>query len=181
MTDSFGNKIKEKLQKLDAEFVSRAKSNRSYWVSEEYLQEFGHFQGCSQDEIEALKEYQKVDFIPKIYREFLEAIGHKSGRILFKGGDASYKALKSLKPGAIFIIEDCKDQHSLTLPPDAFVFAMFQSSDFFFFQTSEHLDDPPVYYYQECMQEFAQVADHLSLWFESRITEIEEGLKTAFK
>lgn len=177
----FGFKVKQSLERLDAEVIKRVSTSRHLYASEEFIAMFGHFEGCTEEEIEALKQYQQVHYVPKIYQQFLEVAGHKSGGILFKGADANYECLKWLKAAAKTVLDECSDDHLLFLPEDAFVFLMYQSSEFSFFLTGEQQENPPVYNYHQCDEKFNKVAEHLSEWFEMRITEITKMVDEEFK
>src|SRR5437870_1478125 len=74
-------------------------------------------EGCTEDEIESVKEFQNVTFIPEIYRQFLLYFGHGAGSLL-RGSDYSYEWLSRLKK---FAIGELQSEAGLTLPQDALV------------------------------------------------------------
>jgi hypothetical protein len=179
MTANFGNTLKKTLQSLDRQVVERLKNGPRIWASDTYLREFGHFRGCSDEEIEALKGYQGVEFVPERYREFLAVMGHESGRLLFRGRYGNYEALKKLKTiGRDFV---SANSDGLKLPQDAFVFLMDQGTEFLFFTTEPRDNDPPVYLYHECDKEFTKIADRLSAWFEAEVARISEIVDKEFQ
>jgi hypothetical protein len=121
------------------------------------------FIGYTDEEIEKLLTAQKVEYLPNIYRQYLQVMGHQAGGILFQGGDKSYRQLQASKQAIRRVLEEVPD--SPALPPDVFIFLSYQGVDFFLFVAEKSNDDPPVYYYGEGDITFLKVSDYLSTWF----------------
>jgi hypothetical protein len=122
--------------------------------------------GCTPDEIEALKNYQGVDYIPEIYYQFLLELGRGAGK-LFRGSDYSYKYLPHLREDAKILFSEHKPP--LLLPDDAFVFFGHQGYIYYYFHTGNREDDPAVYSYQEGDSQVIRISDSLSQFYNKAI------------
>ena len=100
--------------------------------------------GCKEEEVVSL-EAKLGRPLPKVYREFLLAVGHGAGKFLV-GTDASYGYLPLLWEWAEGLLRE--SGADFTLKEDHFVFLMHQGYWFLFFSLSEG-DDPPVYKFYE--------------------------------
>ncbi len=102
------------------------------------------FIGCTPDEIEAVRIGQQVDFLPKIYREFLMEMG-RLARPLMPYEVYWYPHLSELKD---WLVEDA-ESHNLpvTLPEDAFLVAMSSDDRCFYFHTAGQEENPMIYEY----------------------------------
>ena len=75
---------------------------------------------------------QRVNYIPKIYYEFLEVMGRKCGNVLFRGGDFDYMfQMQGIKVFTEEIVASTNE--TLRLPSDAYVFLMYHVVEFWFF------------------------------------------------
>jgi hypothetical protein len=113
-------------------------------------------------EIEQLKVVQTVETLPKIYLEFLQTMGRKSGGI-FMGCSTSFEELLNLKK-ILYMMQDQHKGPKPKMPANMFVFLGIQDVDFFFFEATPDQDDPPVFYYMDGMDEYHQIAPSLSSW-----------------
>ena len=124
--------------------------------------------GCTEREIEQIRQSQGVDYIPEVYRQFLLAVGNSIGGVIYKGTDYNYRYLLRLKEWAEGIVSGLPN--SPELPPDAFVFVMHQGYIFFFFRTFGRNDNPPVYSYFEGDAEFELLDQSLTEYYEALVT-----------
>jgi hypothetical protein len=116
------------------------------------------FIGASQQEIEEVKEAQKVDYQPAIYEEFLAEMGHGAG-YFYRGEFYTVERLLKLK---YQLLEEMKkDQAQPNFPDDAFVFRGHHGYEFLFFITREKHENPPVYIYVSGQGEPKQIYDAL--------------------
>ncbi len=105
-----------------------------------------------------------MDFLPLVFRQFLQVMGRGDGNI-FVGCDRGIKFLLSAKAGLQEILKiSSRDFETPELPPDAVVFLALQGVEFFFFEATPGLDDPPVWLYMEGEAVFYQVSPTLSAW-----------------
>lgn len=117
--------------------------------------------GCSEEEIQSLESCLKIT-LPECYKEFLLRMGHHAGR-LFRGIDGRYSRLLDLQQEARELIQEVSSPFEL--PPDAFVFAMSQGCNMWFFHTAARSSDPPVYFWQfdfeHARRSFLSFSDYL--------------------
>lgn len=99
--------------------------------------------------------------MPLAYRLFLQAMGAGAGRF-FRGTSVYYPTMIGLTEAAQEILED--NGGNTKLPDDAFVFAMHQGYQFFYFRCNS--DNPPVYHYMDGESEATMWADSYTqfLW-----------------
>jgi hypothetical protein len=102
-------------------------------------------QGCSDSEIEEIMADQHVSRLPPTYITFLKRIGRGAGELLV-GTDAFFPRIIGLKAAAIGLFAE--DSAPVQLNPDAFVIAMHQGYQVFWFRTVTE-DDPMVIMFQE--------------------------------
>ncbi len=103
--------------------------------------------GCSLDEIEFLEKKHQVN-LPHFYKVFLEYFGKDAGNYNV-GSDFTYRWLIDMKGHANQLLEDNALPH---LDNSSFVFFMHQGYQFCFFKCNETIDDPKVYYFNECFK-----------------------------
>jgi len=103
-------------------------------------------EGCTQEEIEELKQLQEVAILPKIYEAFLQVAGRSCGDI-FIGYDSTYYSIKKLKVFLLKTIQE--DESTRVLPAESFVFLSKHHYAFWYFSALEDSYDPPVYRYVE--------------------------------
>ncbi len=129
---------------------------------------------CTEQEIEQLEEWLNIE-LPAAYKEFLLWMGHRAGQ-LFADASCNYWDLEGNQTLAVEILHE--NSFPTSLPKDAFVFLINQGYKFYFFRLSEGAD-PPVYYYEELMQEpaFPSVCEHFSEYLEQRVEEHANFLK----
>ncbi|MCQ3932518.1 MAG: hypothetical protein DPW16_18875 [Chloroflexi bacterium] len=137
--------------------------------------------GCTEDEIDQVKEFQEVSYIPAIYRDLLTVMGH-CGLSDFLMGDAYWEKLKSTKG----LFEWFAKASKLTAyPQDILVFFDDLGQLFYFFRTKDHLDDPPVYSYPygngPASSRFAKLSESLSEFFLSRLQIYSTFIKTGIE
>jgi len=134
------------------------------------------FEGCTAEEIEAIKAAQGVKCLPQKYVEFLEVMGKGAGGQFLIGEDYTYPYLLSLKQDAQDIINDFAEDYpefALELSSDAFVFYGHHGVYFFFFFTADCDDDPPVHMWSEVRGK-KQVNNHLSELFVNAVHELAD-------
>ena len=112
--------------------------------------------GCNQEQITEIENKFQIT-LPQIYKDYLAAIGQKSGDFL-RGSDFWYPELLTLREDAEILLQE--DNSPFKLPDKAFVFGMHQGYQFFYFDTLAG-DDPPVYHYMEG-EAVKKVNDHYS-------------------
>src|SRR5262245_23536290 len=101
--------------------------------------------GLTEDEIRQLAEDQHVKSLPVAYLKFLRLMGRSAG-LLLRGTDAFYPSIIGLKDDAKNLME--AEGFGGLLPRDAFVFAMHQGYQVYWFQSTEG-ENPTVYLFQE--------------------------------
>lgn len=122
--------------------------------------------GCSAEEIRKLEQRLGIQ-LPDAYRTFLSVMGHGAGEFL-TGTDWTYPKLFDLWDPAADLIED--NPGSLSLPPDAFVFAMHQGYQFLFLDCSG-VSNPPVRHYLEGADSFVSVAQTFTGWLSGCVSD----------
>ncbi|MFJ4480493.1 SMI1/KNR4 family protein [Streptomyces xanthochromogenes] len=101
--------------------------------------------GLGLDEIEQIREDQRVDSLPLYYEEFLRRMGRCAGQFLI-GTDAFYPELMGIKSDARELLAESDASHLMA--EDSIVFAMHQGYQVYWLESSRD-DDPPVAMYQE--------------------------------
>lgn len=104
-------------------------------------------EGMSQAEIDEVMRIQEVTFLPRIYREFLEAMG-KGSVPVFQGGESgSYHTLRFIKANCMAgFTDDGPTAHDFR---STFVFLEHQYHTFFLFFTDDRSEDPEVFMYHD--------------------------------
>lgn len=100
------------------------------------------FAGCTESELEHLKDSQQVDFIPATYRQLMGAIG-RTGIECLLDGECTYSVVTDLKNHVMQM-----HHPSQSIPTGAFIFLSVLDA-YFFFDIQEHNDNPPVHMYYE--------------------------------
>jgi hypothetical protein len=126
-------------------------------------------QGCSDSEIEDLTADQHVSRLPPAYITFLKRIGRGAGELLV-GTDAFFPQIIGLKAAAIELFAE--DSAPVELNPDAFVIAMHQGYQVFWFPTVMQ-DDPTVIMFQEGDRGPLRNWDSFAAYLSDMIKEIE--------
>jgi hypothetical protein len=100
--------------------------------------------GCSEVEIAEIMADQRVNELPAAYLCYLRRIGHGAGPLL-EGTDAFFPKIIGLKADAEALFAETASRAELS--PDAFVFAMHQGYQAFWFPTVNN--DPEVLMFEE--------------------------------
>jgi hypothetical protein len=122
--------------------------------------------GCTEEEVEHLKERQGVDFLPEVYRQFLLTFGYSRGGYFLQGEDVGYLALLELKQVAQELLER---ENAPPLPDDMFVFYSHHGYQFMCFATAKRDADPPIYSYVEYDEQLADVGVTLSDFYRQHL------------
>ena len=85
--------------------------------------------------------------LPPAYQAYLRIAGIEPPKKLV-GSDCHLEYLYDLYDWSVELLKE--DDNPFELPEKAVVFWMHQGYQFAFFDTSDGLADPPVYYYHEC-------------------------------
>jgi hypothetical protein len=133
------------------------------------LASINSLEGCSEPEIEMVRFRQKVDFLPKVYREFLAEMGRNAGE-LFLGSSYTFNRVLTLKDDSNAELE--RFGHDFRIPEDAVVFLDHGGYAYWYFCTQNRDDNPEVYLYIEENRSVKKMADHLSEFFEDGIREL---------
>lgn len=156
---SFGEKLREHYRA----HIQAARTSTETSFSTTYLYR-DHFEGLSNAEIDNIQQAQSVDFLPLAFRQFLQVMGRGDGNI-FVGCDRSLDFLLNAKMGLQEILEiSSQDFETPELPTNAVVFLAIQGVEFFFFEATKGVDDPPIWLYLEDEAIFYQVSSTLSAW-----------------
>jgi SMI1-KNR4 cell-wall len=105
------------------------------------------FKGCSENEIREIMADQQVVRLPAEYVRFLQRIGKGAGPYLC-GTDTFYPQIITIEIRAAAADLFRESDTGIQLSPDAFVFAMHQGYQVFWFPSVMD-DDPKVIMYQE--------------------------------
>lgn len=109
-----------------------------------YYERFGGYPlpiiGCTKSEIEEIMKAQNVTYLPKIFVEYLLAMGRQSGDI-YIGEDVGYRILLGIKSTLKALMADV----NIDLPENSFVFQGSQGIAFYLFYTDSNDEDPPIY------------------------------------
>jgi hypothetical protein len=90
------------------------------------------FIGCTPDEVEQVRIAQKVDFLPKIYREFLLEMGRKASPLM-PHHTYTYPRISEAKEN---LAEDAqREGWQVTLPVDGFIMSSRLGDDHYYFHT----------------------------------------------
>ena len=145
MTESFGEMLKNKL--IESQMLTADR-----------------FCGCTDEEIDSIVKAQKVEHLPKVFREYLETMGKGGlGSIAFIGSHWGCPRLLHLKNELISEIEDF--EYDFALQEDAFVFFCHGGAEYHYFLTAEEDNDPPVFLYMSESTEAEQINERLSEYF----------------
>jgi hypothetical protein len=125
-------------------------------------------EGCSEEEIELVRQGQHVDFLPQVYREFLREVGKQAGN-LFAGSTYTYWAALTLKDETNYELE--KFERNFRIPDDAVVFLDHGGYANWYFHTRDRDDNPAVYVFYEEGEMVQKLTDHLSQFLEDAIRE----------
>ncbi|MBC7871121.1 MAG: hypothetical protein H7Y09_09815, partial [Chitinophagaceae bacterium] len=134
--------LRNYLDELGKQFIGSIQSNKKVWANPDFLQERTTFVGCTDEEIEELRQSQNVNRLPKVYINCMKVLGKQSGFIGI-GSEIIYRYVKVLKQEAANIV--INSEVGFLLPADAFVFFMSHSCIFKFFLTDNEDEDPPVF------------------------------------
>lgn len=104
-----------------------------------------HFEGCTDEEIEAIRLDQGVSRLPVDYAHFLRRVGRHAG-LLLRGTDAFYPELLGIKTAAQVLLAE--NGLSNFLGTESLVIGMHQGYQIFWFP-DVLADNPPVLMYQE--------------------------------
>lgn len=125
--------------------------------------------GCTEEEISQLEN--RIGFeLPGMYREFLLAVGHESGR-LFQGTVVHYPNLIEIQEWAKELLEE--HNNPMSLPDTSFVFSMHQGYEIRFFDVSMG-ENPPVFLWYEGMENPASAIRLFDTFEEFLLQEIED-------
>jgi len=118
-----------------------------------------NLKSCSDDEINKLEAHYDI-LLPDCYKQFLKLMGNGSPNYM-RGSDYTYNWLFEMKQGANEIL---LESNMKELPIDTFVFWMHQGYQFCYFHLDRHLNNPAVYYYNECYKDLGiiKVSDSLT-------------------
>lgn len=133
--------------------------------------------GCTTEEIENVKLRQGVKFLPDVYRQFLNEMGHQAGK-LYYGSDYSYKAILSLKVDIQHDLEFF--ERNFKLPEGAVIFLSHQGYVFWYFDTTNEENDPPVYRFSDDVEAPIMVKEKLSEFFEQSVDELHRQIPANF-
>jgi hypothetical protein len=119
-------------------------------ISIRYGQEID-FEGCTDEELEELRQLQHVLYLPEVYRRVMSVMG-KKGLSCIADGNACYAGRTSWKLDRIDFA-----RIGIHAPPDAFVFLEHQGYVYNFFRTHDCDPDPAVYMYcdDDCFYQLA--------------------------
>lgn len=125
-------------------------------------------QGCSDSEIAEVIADQEVGRLPSAYLSYLKRIGRGAGRLLV-GTHAFYPQILGLKAATAELFVE--DGVSIQLGPQAFVIAMHQGYQAFWFPTVI-AEDPEVLMFQEGDQGPARKWGSFSVYLNDMVNEI---------
>ena len=115
--------------------------------------------GCTEDEIQQIKQRQNILHLPAFYFDFLRFMGHSAGNLFFRSGLAYYPDLLTLKNLAI------AEPRVGTIPENAFVFLV-DDERFMYFLTSDESDDAAVHCYDDNQFRFNYYGTYSEFLFE---------------
>lgn len=125
--------------------------------------------GCTEEEIIKLED--RIGFkLPGMYKEFLLAGGHGSGR-LFQGTTVKYINLIEIQEWAKELLEE--NNNPITLPSTSFVFSMHQGYEIRFFDVNMG-ENPPVFLWYEGKRNPASAIKLSDTFEEFLLYEIED-------
>jgi hypothetical protein len=137
MGDAFIDYLKEELVKLGK------------------IQSIEQLNGCTSEEVAELQIRQKVDYLPKLYRDFMFLMGRQVELLLWQE-TCDYPDVRDLKDWVLEQLEEV----DVNLPQDAFIFSGYGGYIYKFFRTNDKSDDPATYEYilgresNECIKAF---------------------------
>lgn len=132
--------------------------------------------GCTEEEIIKLED--RVGFkLPGMYKEFLFAVGHESGR-LFQGTAVHYMNLIEIQEWAKELLEE--NNNPITLLNTSFVFSMHQGYEIRFFDVNMG-ENPPVFLWYEGMENPASAIKLFDTFEECLLQEIEDHSSVSWR
>lgn len=127
------------------------------------------YKGCTDGELDELKQNQNVDHLPETYYQLMSAMG-KSGIETLLDGNATCHGIRDLKN------HFAKSHPQEYWPQDIFVFFDHQGEIFYFFRTTGEAD-PAVYSADEETTFFYKLADSISEFFLGEIEPEREEIR----
>lgn len=115
-------------------------------------------EGCSNNDIDDIEAKFKIE-LPRIYKEYLGKMGRKSGDFLGECTTTYPALVQYVRPKAEALL---RARAAYRLPETAFVFVERYGCQFFFFDTANGNDNPPVYRYYEGDADPVKIADTLT-------------------
>lgn len=145
------------------------------WVKAQYhklMEPNFVFVGCTDEEIEQVKTFQNIAYIPEAYRDLMRVMGH-GGLSRIAAGEANWNLLEKVKKDFMKMLK----YHKIVYPDDLLVF--YEEEDTFYFcRTQPEIDDPAVYGYSGAWRGktppylgLAKLATSLSAFWEMLILE----------
>jgi len=124
--------------------------------------DFKDLEGCTEPEIEIIRQAQNAACLPEVYRQLMLTVGKKGIDDLLVGS-ANYHIVQRFKSTFDDYFVD-----PLLYPPDSFFFWKDgQGSSFYFFRTQPCVDDPAVYGWlgKRCFHKLAETFSEFILEF----------------
>ncbi len=98
-------------------------------------------QGCTEDEIELLRQGQGVEFLPEMYRQIMLFMGSTGMSQVLDGAAGCHL----LAGGKRLWFEGVLKERKIISTKDFFLMMEHHGYQYFFFRTKDKLDDPPVW------------------------------------
>jgi hypothetical protein len=111
--------------------------------------------GCTEQEITEIESVFQLT-LPETYKDYLRQMGRDSGDFLFECLLTYPELVEYVRKKADTLLEAST---SYQLPKSAFVFIECYGSQFFFFDTADRNDNPPVFRYYEGDQTPVKIAE----------------------
>ena len=129
------------------------------------------FVGFTENEIQKVKDDQKISVLPRLFELYLKHMGHEGFTNIFRGSDFGLYSMEGDKETMILNIEYRNSIYpkTITLPKDIFVFMSHQGHSYMFFESTDIDSDPTVYLYTESGFEVRKISERLSEFFINEI------------
>jgi hypothetical protein len=146
-------------------------------LSENNLLDIECIKGCTDHQLEKIKEKQSVTYLPEHYIEFMKTMGISGAEKIHWSLTYEYQLtnketlIKAIYTGEI---EGWHSGPLVELPEDIVVFYCGENIVYNFFRTSNRSDDPEVFAYRECEEQYEKTgmtfSDFLRSWVVEKIS-----------
>jgi hypothetical protein len=132
--------------------------------------------GCKPEEIAALEHRYRVT-LPAAYRQYLEVMGHRSGRLFTSDHAAVF--YRYVLPMTDDFMNEVQQPDSFELPAKSLLIACRLGEQFSFISCAER-DDSPVWYFNAWDWKIVRIHDSVLAWLQAWCDEAERAIASGY-